>query len=95
MVKTIARCLLVTDGGTLRTDKLVWVRLARVKPPSMKTPGGEWAKRTLESIVLYKDIFYEPVTFDESGRIVAEDRKLKPNSHNVPSPILAIKLRRK
>ncbi len=72
MVKTIARCVLVTDGGTLRTDKLIWLRLARVKPPPMKTPGGEWAKRTLESIVLYKDIFYEPVTFDESGRIVAE-----------------------
>jgi endonuclease YncB( thermonuclease family) len=72
MVKTIARCVLVTDGGTLRTDKLVWVCLARVHAPSLKTPGGQRAKRTLESIVLFKDIFYEPVRFDETGRIVAE-----------------------
>lgn len=72
MVKAVAKCVLVKDGDTLRTDKLVWLRLARVSAPSLQTPGGQRAKRMLESRILYKDIIYEHIAFDESGRIVAE-----------------------
>ena len=59
----------VTDGDTFSTS--VRIRLARVEAPELGQPNGTVAKKKLESLILGKEVVYEPVgrSYD---RIVAE-----------------------
>jgi endonuclease YncB( thermonuclease family) len=71
MARYSATCEYVEDGDTFRTAKQNWIRLANVCAPDEGETGYEQAKRTLESLILGKQIVYEQVG-TSYNRIVAE-----------------------
>jgi endonuclease YncB( thermonuclease family) len=70
MEKKRATCVYVMAGDTLSTNQ-VFLRLAGVRVPDLKTAGGQKAKSRLQSLVLNKFIIYEELGHDESGHILA------------------------
>jgi endonuclease YncB( thermonuclease family) len=71
MARVSAVCEYVQDGDTFRTAMQNWIRLANVCAPSIETERGKQAKRTLESLILKKNIIYEQVG-TSYGRLVSE-----------------------
>ena len=66
MVKGNVVCIDVQDGNTFRTDTQIWIRLARVNTQRLG------AQKMLKSLIYHKNIYYESVSIDTNGRIVAE-----------------------
>jgi endonuclease YncB( thermonuclease family) len=64
-------CKNVQDGNTFRITKQEWIQLARYESPDEIEPNYEKAKQLLSSLILNKEIVYEPVG-ESYGRIVAE-----------------------
>lgn len=71
MDKLKATCEYVQDGDTFRTAGQNWIRLATVCAPALQKPGGTAAKRSLEGLILGKEITYQQVG-TSYNRIVAE-----------------------
>lgn len=71
MTRYTAICDYVEDGDTFRTAKGNWIRLDDVCAPDPGEPRYDEAKRTLEELILNKEIIYEQ-TGTSYGRIVAE-----------------------
>jgi endonuclease YncB( thermonuclease family) len=72
MAEKSAICVGVIDGDTFNTNRIVRMRLARVKVPSIDTPEGQYAKALLESLILPNFITYYVVSIDNYGRSVVE-----------------------
>jgi endonuclease YncB( thermonuclease family) len=64
-------CEHVQNGDTFRTTKQKWIRLARYDAPDEVEPNYAKAKQLLSSLILDKEIIYEPVG-ESYGRIVAK-----------------------
>ncbi|MCI0723818.1 MAG: thermonuclease family protein [Acidobacteria bacterium] len=60
----------VIDGDTFRTAKII--RLANVDAPELSQPGGQAAKKKLESLIGGKEVVYDEKAHDNYGRIVAQ-----------------------
>lgn len=72
MAEKSAICVGVIDGDTFNTNRIVRMRLARVKVPAINTPEGQYAKVLLESLILPNFITYYVVGIDNYGRSVVE-----------------------
>ena len=66
-----AICEYVEDGDTFRTTMQDRIRLARYNAPEEGEPNYDDARQLLSSLILDKEIVYEPVG-ESYGRIVAE-----------------------
>jgi endonuclease YncB( thermonuclease family) len=64
-------CEHVQNGDTFRTTKQKWIRLAHYDAPDEVEPNYAKAKQLLSSLILDKEIIYEPVG-ESYGRIVAK-----------------------
>ena len=71
MTRHVDICENVQDGNTFRITKQKWIQLARYDPPDEIEPTYEKAKQLLSSLILNKEIVYEPVG-ESYGRIVAK-----------------------
>jgi endonuclease YncB( thermonuclease family) len=66
-----AVCEYVEGGGTFRTSMQDWIRLARYDAPEEGEPDYDDAKQLLSSLILDKEIVYEPVGTSHN-QIIAE-----------------------
>ena len=66
-----AVCEYVEGGDTFRTAMQDWIRLARYDAPEEGEPDYDDAKQLLSSLILDKEIVYEPVGTSHD-RIIAE-----------------------
>ena len=71
MTKHVDICEYVQDGDTFRITKQDWIRLARYDSPDEVLAIYDKAKQLLSSLILDKEIIYEPVG-ESYGRIIAE-----------------------
>jgi len=71
MTRYMDICEYVQDGNTFRITKQKWIQLARYESPDEVEPNYEKAKQLLSSLILDKEIVYEPVG-ESYGRIVAK-----------------------
>jgi len=77
-----AICDYVEDGDTFHTAMQKWTRLARYDAPEQGEPGYYEAKQLLSSLILNKEIAYEPVS-TSYDRIVAEVCQDGKNVNNI------------
>jgi endonuclease YncB( thermonuclease family) len=72
VVKQVATCTSVIDGGTFETDSKLQVRLARVYTSEISSPEGARARNLLTSMINGRVISYEVVAHDDYGRSICE-----------------------
>jgi endonuclease YncB( thermonuclease family) len=70
VTRHVDTCEYVQDGDTFRITKQKWIQLARYESPDEVEANYEKAKQLLSSLILDKEIVYEPVG-ESYGRIVA------------------------
>lgn len=61
----------VYDGDTFKTDTGLKVRLAGIDAPEIDLCDGAEAKKTLESLILGKNLYLKVISFDPYNRLVA------------------------
>ena len=71
MPRHIDICEYVQSGDTFRIAKQKWIRLASYEAPDEVEPNYVKARQLLSSLILDKEIIYEPVG-ESYGRIVAK-----------------------
>jgi len=64
-------CEYIQDGNTFRIAKQKWIQLASYDAPDEVEANYEKAKQLLSSLILDKEIVYEPVG-ESYGRTVAK-----------------------
>ena len=71
MTKHVDTCEYVQDGDTFRITKQKWIQLASYDAPDEVEANYDKARQLLSSLILDKEIVYEPVG-ESYGRIVAK-----------------------